>query len=91
MKRLGLAPEAVADLNEIALYIAEDHPERALTFIAELEQKAAQAALRPSSFRERPEIAPGPRAIAHGRYLIFFFATSRTRSGSSASSTMRAI
>ena len=40
MKRLGFAPEAVADLREIALYIAADDPDRALTFVAELEQKA---------------------------------------------------
>lgn len=72
MKRLGFAPEAITDLREIALYIADDDPRRALTFVAELEHKAKEAASRPLSFRERPEISPGLRAIAHGRYLIFF-------------------
>lgn len=72
MKRLGFAPEAVADLREIALYIAAEDPDRALTFVAELEQKATEAASRPLSFRERPEISRGLRAIGHGRYLIFF-------------------
>ena len=72
MKPLGYAPEALADLREIALYIADDNPGRALTFIAELERRAAEAASRPLSFRERPEISPGLRAIGHGRYLIFF-------------------
>ena len=72
MKRLGFAPQAVADLRDIAGYIAEDDPKRALTFVAELEQKAAEAAARPLTFRERTDISPGLRAIGHGRYLIFF-------------------
>jgi len=65
-------PEALADLREIALYIAEDNPERALTFVSELEHKARDAASRPTSFRERADISPGVRAVRHGRYLIFF-------------------
>ena len=72
MKPLGFAPQAIADLSEIALFIAADDPDRALSFVADLEQKAATAASRPLSFRERPEISPGLRAIVHGRYLIFF-------------------
>ena len=72
MKRLGYAPEALADLRDIAFYIAEDDPDRALSFVAELERKAADAATRPTSFRERIEISPGLRAVVHGRYLICF-------------------
>ena len=72
MKRLGFAPEALGDLREIALFIAEDDPDRALGFIAELERAAADAAARPASFRERREIGPGLRAAGHGRYRIFF-------------------
>ncbi|MEX6505521.1 type II toxin-antitoxin system RelE/ParE family toxin [Jiella sp. M17.18] len=73
MKRLVYAPEALADLREIALFIAADNPKRAVSFVAELEKKAAIAARRPSSFRERLGLAPGLRAIVHGRYLIFFW------------------
>ncbi|WP_075223121.1 type II toxin-antitoxin system RelE/ParE family toxin [Acuticoccus yangtzensis] len=72
MKRLGYAPTALADLRDIALYIAEDDPDRALSFVAELERTAALAAERPASFRERSDIAPGLRVVVHGRYLIFF-------------------
>lgn len=72
MKRLGFSPQALADLREIALYIASDDPERAAMFVRALEEKAALAARRPLSFRERPEISPGLRAIRHGNYLIFF-------------------
>ncbi|WP_203561060.1 type II toxin-antitoxin system RelE/ParE family toxin [Jiella pacifica] len=63
MKRLGYSPEALADRRDIALYIAEENPDRAMSFVAELERKAAQAALRPTSFRERPSSRPaGDRA-----------------------------
>ena len=72
MKRLGYSPEALADLRDIALYIAEENPDRALSFVAELERKAAQAALRPTGFRERSDLAPGLWAMVHDRYLIFF-------------------
>ena len=72
MKRLGFAPEALADLREIASYIADDYPDRAITFVVELERKAAEAASRPLSFRERADISPGLRSAPHGRYLIFF-------------------
>lgn len=72
MKPLGFAPAARDDLDAIALYIAEDNPERALTFVAELETKAGQAAERPESFPARDELAPGLRSIVHDRYLLFF-------------------
>lgn len=72
MKRLGFAPLARDDLEAIGLYIAEENPERALTFVAELEVVARQAAERPRSFPSREDLAPELRKIVHGRYLIFF-------------------
>jgi toxin ParE1/3/4 len=72
MKRLGFAPAARADLMAIALYIAEDDPVRAVSFVAELQAKAHQAAERPASFPARDEISSGLRAVVHGRYLLFF-------------------
>lgn len=72
MRRLVFLPAARADLVAIALYIAEDNPDRATSFIAELEAKAHQAAERPASFPARDDISPGLRAAKHGRYLLFF-------------------
>lgn len=72
MKRLGFAPEARADLVAIGLFIAEDSPERAASFVAELEAKAIQAAERPRSFPARDDLSPGLRAVGHGRYVLFF-------------------
>lgn len=72
MKRLVFSPAARADLLAITLYIAEDNPDRAASFLAELEAKASQTAERPSSFPARDDISPGLRAARHGRYLLFF-------------------
>lgn len=72
MKRLVFAPAARADLVAIALYIAEDNPDRAASFVTELEVKAHQAAERPASFPARDDVSAGLRAARHGRYLLFF-------------------
>ena len=72
MKRLSYRPAALDDLRAIAAWIAEDNPDRALSFIAELREKAIQAAERPESFPARDELAAGLRAARLGRYLIFF-------------------
>ena len=71
MKRLTFSPVARADLLAIARHIAEDNPDRALSFVAELEAKAAQAAERPGSF-PASDVAPGLRSIVYGRYLLLF-------------------
>ena len=72
MKRLTFSPAARADLLAIARHIAEDNPDRALSFVAELEAKAAQAAERPGSFPVSDDVAPGLRSIVYGRYLLLF-------------------
>lgn len=72
VKRLVFSPAAQAGLVAIALYIAEDNPDRAISFVADLEDKAHQAAERPASFPARDDASPGLRAAKHGRYLLFF-------------------
>jgi len=72
MKPLVYSPEALADLAAITRYIAQDNPARARSFRAELETRAALAAERPLSFRLRPDIAPGVRAVRHGAYLLLY-------------------
>lgn len=56
-------PAAIDDLQAIALYIADDNPDRVARFVV---------AERPLSFPARDEIAPGLRSASHGRYLLFF-------------------
>lgn len=72
MKPLEIAPAARDDLRGIALYIADDNPDRANSFVAELEARFAVVAERPLSFPARDEISPGLRSAAHGRYRILF-------------------
>jgi toxin ParE1/3/4 len=72
MKRLVFTPAARDDLTEIALYIAEDNPIRAESFVAELEAKARGLAEWPERHPARDDISPGVRAVVHGRYLLLY-------------------
>ena len=72
MTRLTYLPVAVADLWETALYIAEDNPERAISFVDALRAKAAETVERPASFAAREDLAQGLRVARHGRYVILF-------------------
>ncbi len=71
-RRLLLSPRAAADLEDIAEYIARDNPERAATFIEELEATCRAVAATPDIYPARPDLAPGLRMAVHGRYLVLF-------------------
>ena len=72
MPRLVILPAARADLIEISDFIAQDNPERALSFLTEIEARMHQAAEHPISFPARDDLREGLRSARHGRYLIFF-------------------
>ncbi len=72
MKRLIFTPAARDDLITIGIYIADDTPTRAESFIAELEAKARHLAEWPRSYPARDDISPGLRAAVHGRYLLLY-------------------
>lgn len=74
MARLTILPSARQDLIEIGDFIALDNPQRALSFIAEIEARMIEAGQRPASFPSRDDLHEGLRAARHGRYLIFFLA-----------------
>ncbi len=63
---------AVDDLDDIAGYIARDNPQRALSFIDELQQRCEQLASFPAAAPLRPDIADGIRMVPFGRYLILY-------------------
>jgi toxin ParE1/3/4 len=71
-RRLLLSPRAASDLEDIAEYIARDNPERAATFVEELEAKCRAVAAAPDIYPARPDLAPGLRMAVHGRYLVLF-------------------
>ena len=72
MGRLVILPAARMDLIEIGDFIALDNPERAASFVTEIESRMIDVAERPCSFPARDELHKGLRSARHGRYLIFF-------------------
>ncbi len=57
---------------EIALYIAQDDPTRALSFVDEREDRCAALGNAPGIGTARPERGEGVRMLPHGRHLIFY-------------------
>ncbi len=70
--KLVFSPKAAADIEEIGDYIARDNPERALSFVTELEAHCQKILTAPEAFPSRDELLPGARMASHRRYLIFF-------------------
>ena len=64
---------ALDDLEGIGDYISRDNPERAASFVAEIEAKCLELADLPKSFQlvERHE-KRGIRRRRHRKYLIFY-------------------
>ena len=69
---IEVSPLAEADLREIGDYIAQDNPRRAESFIDELLAHGEKIAAMPTAYVAREDLAPGLRACAHQRYVIFF-------------------
>lgn len=70
--KVSFSPAAQTDLLEIALYIAQDNTQRALTFVDELEAKCLGLGQAPGIGTARPELGNDIRMSPHGRYLIFY-------------------
>ena len=72
MSRVRLSQRAIADLDEIGDYIARDNPDRAATFVDELEDACRRIADGPQAYPLRSDLAPDVRMAVHTNYLIFF-------------------
>jgi len=72
MARVVFRRAAVADLDAIAAYIAQDNPARALSFIGEIETACTVWAETPLAGRDRSEIAEGLRSFPFGNYVVFY-------------------
>ena len=57
---------------DIALYIAQDNPKRALKFVDDLEGQCDALGAAPGIGTSRPNLGIGIRVLPHGRYLIFY-------------------
>lgn len=78
MRRLIFSPIAERDLEEIGDYIARDNPERALSFLSELQAHCLRVLEMPSVFPKRDDIESGLQMGVHGNYLILFRAEGDT-------------
>lgn len=73
MTRLVYTPQSKKDLNDIGLYIAQDNPRRAMSFVRELRGQCRKITEAPKAYRPRPELGKGLRSCAYGNYIVFFF------------------
>lgn len=72
MTRLVYTPQSKNDLYDIGLYIAQDNPRRATSFVRELRGQCRKIAEAPKAYRPRPELGKGLRSCAYGNYLVIF-------------------
>lgn len=70
--QLELSAFVEGDLDLIASTIAEDNPQRAVTFIQQIRRKFADVARGPLIYQERPDIGEAARMASVGRYAILF-------------------
>jgi toxin ParE1/3/4 len=75
--KVTFSPAAEADLMDIATFVAQDNPKRALTFVDELEGKCNALGGAPGIGTSRPELGEGICMLPHGRYLIFYRAVNK--------------
>ena len=72
MLRILKRPEAENDLEEIWLYIAQDHPDNADKLLDEIEETCKKLVQFTNMGRNRDELHPGLRSFPVGKYLIFY-------------------
>lgn len=70
--RLEFSRYIESDLEAIAEFIAEDSPQRAVTFLAEIRLKIDRIAEHPLAYQLRPDIGEDARLAVVGRYVILF-------------------
>jgi len=67
-----LRPQAEADLEDIALYIAEDNVQAARRWIEDMHALCQQLGEMPAMGVAKPSIRPGLRMLPAGSYLILY-------------------
>jgi toxin ParE1/3/4 len=73
MASFALSPSAHADLEDIDEYtLATWGADQRDRYIHALFERFESIASMPATGRERPELAPGVRSMAHERHVIFY-------------------
>jgi toxin ParE1/3/4 len=70
--QLELSRYIEGDLDEIAAYIAQDNPGRAVTFIRDIRAKFYDIQRNPLTYQLRPDIGEEARIATVGNYAILF-------------------
>ena len=70
--RLELSRFIESDLDDIAHYIAQDNPRRAVTFIQDIRAKFRSVQRTPLIYQLRPDIGDQARMATVGNYAILF-------------------
>ena len=70
--RLEVSRFIEGDLDDIASYIAQDNPRRAVTFIKEIRAKFLDVQRNPLLYQLRPDIGEEARMATVGNYAILF-------------------
>lgn len=66
------SPAAEQDLLAIGLFIAQDNPVRALSFMEELEARCLALRDYPKLGKARDEVRPGLRSLFWESYVVFY-------------------
>jgi toxin ParE1/3/4 len=72
VKRVVFSPQAKRDLQGIADYIATDNPDRAVTFIEEIEERCRRLGKFARSARPFPELGADAHILPFGNYVILY-------------------
>jgi plasmid stabilization system protein ParE len=70
--RVELSSFIERDLEEIADWIAEDNPRRAVSFIQEIREAFQRIGDGPQHYQLRPDIGEGARLAVVGNYVVLF-------------------
>jgi plasmid stabilization system protein ParE len=76
--RLELSSYVEGDLEEMAEWIAQDNPRRAVSFIREIRDAIRKIGEGPLLYQLRPEIGEDARMAVVGRYVILFWVGDET-------------
>jgi toxin ParE1/3/4 len=66
------------DLEEIADWIAQDNPRRAVSFIGEIREAFQRIGSGPLQYQLRPDIGEDARVAVVGNYVVLFWTDGKT-------------
>ena len=72
MKRLRRLPAAIADVDDIWFYIAQENVAAAQRMVERIADATARLPDFPASGSSRPDIHPEARSIPVGQYIVYY-------------------